>query len=117
MLDILILTLFVVWVIDLTDFIPTFLKHLWNWIWEGKKPYPEDFNWENVSILFHIPQCSLCASFWLGLFYILITQQLTFYMFGYVCLLSFLTPVLKDLLILIRDIPTKLIEWLSKPFE
>lgn len=117
MLDLLILTAFIVWAIDLTDFIPTLLEHMWKWIWEGKKPYPEDFNWDNVSIFFHIPQCSLCASFWIGLFYIFITNQLTFPMFGYVCLLSFLTPVIKDMLILIRDIATKLIEWLSKPFE
>ena len=74
-----------------------------------------------VKYFLHIPpqkdialpliECSLCCTWWLGLLYICIvsiTNAFTFNQFlilvSVLALVSFLTPVLKDTLILIKDL-------------
>ena len=106
MINCLIITLICVWVIDLTDFFDEIFKFIWKKIFNNKKPYPYNFDWTKVSPIFHPFFCSLCASFWCNLLYIAIAGQLSFLMLGYICALSFLTPVMKDLLLELRDILT-----------
>lgn len=48
--------------------------------------------------------CSLCLTFWSGVIYILVTGRFTLLYLAYVCIISFLTPVIKDILILVKDI-------------
>ena len=105
-IDLLILTLITVFVIDISGFFREISKHIYRWIFDNKKEMPENFDWDYVSIFFHPLKCSLCASFWIGIIYILTTGTFTILNFGYVALLSFLTPVLKDILILVKDILT-----------
>ena len=80
-----------------------------------------------VKHLLHIPshkditlpliECSLCVVWWLGLLYICIVSianAFTFNQFlilvSVLALVSFLTPTLKDILVLIKDLIIRLIE-------
>ena len=103
-INLLILTLITVFIIDISGFFPTILKHLYRWIFDNKREMPYDFDWDYVSILFHPLKCSLCSSFWIGVIYLLATSSFTIINLGYVALLAFLTPVFKDALILVKDI-------------
>lgn len=47
--------------------------------------------------------CSLCMVWWVGLLYIIITGNFTILNLLLVSMLSFLTPVSKDLLFIMRD--------------
>ena len=53
--------------------------------------------------------CSLCLTFWVGIGYLLFTSQFTIINLLIICMLSFLTPVVKDLLFIMRDGLTYLI--------
>ena len=62
-------------------------------------------------------ECSLCCTWWIGLIYICIASianTFTFNQFlilvSVLALVSFLTPVLKDLLVLIKDLIIRFIE-------
>ena len=62
-------------------------------------------------------ECSLCVTWWTGLIYICIvsiTNSFTFNQFlilvSVLALVSFLTPVLKDLLVLVKDLIIRFIE-------
>ena len=80
-----------------------------------------------VKHLLHIPpqkditlpliECSLCVTWWIGLIYICIVtiaNTFTFNQFlilvSALSLVSFLTPTLKDILVLIKDLIIRLIE-------
>lgn len=53
--------------------------------------------------------CSLCMTFWTGLIYLICTNTLTIPMIGYVCLLSYSTNWLKDIILTIDSIINKLL--------
>ena len=80
-----------------------------------------------VKHLLHIPpqkditlpliECSLCCTWWAGLIYVCcisITNTFTFNQFlilvSVLSLVSFLTPVIKDILVLIKDLIIRFIE-------
>lgn len=94
--DLLIMTCVIVWIIDLTDIIETIKKQIWKYVWNGKKEY-------KVYTLKPI-DCSLCMTWWTGLIYLIIVGKFNLMMIGLVGLLSFLTPVIRDGLNLIKDI-------------
>ena len=95
-INLLILTMIIVYVIDLSGFIQ-----------DGVEPM--------LAKLFHQRQvrlkkpwsCSRCMTLWIGLLYVLIFCHITIPIIGYVFLLSFLTPVFNNMLITIY-------EWLLK---
>ena len=113
-INLLILTLIVVFIIDLSGFFPTIGRHLYRWIFDNKKEQPENFDWDYVSIFFHPLKCSLCSTFWTGIIYLLATSSFTILNLGYVALLAFMTPVFKDALILLKDIITTIINFAFK---
>lgn len=43
--------------------------------------------------------CSLCMTFWTGLAYLLVVHRLTIPNAAYVCLVAYLTPRIKDMLV------------------
>lgn len=73
-----------------------------------------------VRKLFHLPPnadihlpligCSLCVTFWVGLIYLLTAKAFTLPGVVAVCIVSFLTPIISDTLILCKDILTKIID-------
>lgn len=58
--------------------------------------------------------CSLCLTFWIGLLYLIFTGYFTPVYMASVCVLSFLSPVIKDTLILVNDISHFVIELIYK---
>lgn len=58
--------------------------------------------------------CSLCMTFWVTLIYLYLTHSFTLPLIATCCLFAFLTPVSKDLLLLIKDLITKLINTIYK---
>lgn len=102
MVNLLIITAIIVFITDLTDFWEYVKKQIWKFAWGKSKPYKE----YQLKIL----DCSLCQTWWIGLIYLLFTHQFTIPYIGYVALLAYLTPVIKDILYLIKDAFTKAIE-------
>lgn len=95
MLDLFLIGVICVIVIDLsgvTDSIKSAIKRLFT---KGKMSDP------NYSLKPF--DCSLCCCWWSGLIYLIITNTLSLWMITYVLLISFMTPVIKDVLLLIRD--------------
>ena len=107
MINLFILTCIIVFIIDLSGFVDEMVKRLYyKYIKVG------DYH---TLIPKLIPfTCSLCTSFWVGLIYLLITSQFTMAMLGYVCLLAFLTPIIGDILVMIKDVINKIINLIYK---
>lgn len=53
--------------------------------------------------------CAFCMNFWTGLVYMLVTHNFSLWMLTYLLLLCVMTPVIKDVIILIRELFIKLI--------
>lgn len=95
MLELLFIALIVVFVIDLSGFVPEISKIIWGWIY----PKVKYVDW----IIPKPFSCSLCSTFWLGIIFLIITHSFSLGMLAYVALLAFLTPAMKELLILVKD--------------
>lgn len=54
--------------------------------------------------------CSLCMTFWCSIIYIIFNGEFTLINVVYICILSFFTDTLKQLLLLIKDVFNKLID-------
>lgn len=48
--------------------------------------------------------CSLCMTFWVGLIYIICMGQFSLFLLAYILLLGIMTPIIKDIIILLKDI-------------
>lgn len=95
MINLLIISMMIVYVLDLSGFVddgiqPFFRKHLGGQL--KTKPF----------------LCSLCMTHHIGLIYILIVGKFSIAMWGYVCLLSFLTPVWYNLLVGLKEFLLKI---------
>lgn len=95
MLDLLLLACIIVFIIDLSGFIPEISERIWKILYKNVKYVdwiiPKPFS------------CSLCMFFWIGIIYLIFTG-LSLYMVAYVALLAYLTPVIKDILLYVRDL-------------
>ena len=95
MLDLFLIGVICVIVIDLSgviDSIKSVIKRLFT---KGKMSDP---NYSLKPI-----DCSFCMNFWCGLTYLLVTNTFSLWMITYVLLISVMTPVIKDVLLLVRD--------------
>ena len=102
-LVLLLITIAMTIVIDMTDFVDSVKHALWRWVF-GKdgKPY-RDFSMKPVD-------WSLCASWWLGLGYLIIWGEWTLPLMVLQLWLSIMTPHIKDILMLCKDLITKIID-------
>lgn len=107
MLDLLLLTALIVFIIDLSGFVDEIVKRLYD-KYIGKGDY------HTIIPKLKPFSCSLCMTFWTGLIYLLITAQFNILMISYVALLAFMTPVIGDFLQWVKDLLTKLIDFLYK---
>lgn len=100
-IDLLLLQLIVVFIIDCSGIIDTIKRVISRFLTKGKIE----------STTFHLPLfgCSLCISFHIGWIYLLITNHFTISLFALVCILSFFTPITKELLFILKDGVIKLI--------
>lgn len=95
MIDLLIITLVLVFIIDLSGII-------------GEIERMMQKKLQRKVVIRKPLSCSLCMTWWTGLIYILITG-FSIPMLGYVALLSFLTPIFKDMLLVIRELMQKVL--------
>ena len=107
MINLFILTCIIVFIIDLSGFVDEMVKRLYY-------KYIKVGDYHTLIPKLKPLTCSLCLSFWAGLIYLLITSQFTVLMLGYVCLLSFLTPIIGDILVMIKDVINKIINLIYK---
>ena len=104
-----VLTTIVVNLVDLSGVVDTVKHWIWKWVWKEKRPY-QDFPFKPFS-------CSYCMTHHLGVIYLLIVGQFSLLAYAYLLCLSFLTPVIKDVLYLLRDFITKMIETIYDYFS
>lgn len=107
MINLFILTCIIVFIIDLSGFVDEMVKRLYY-------KYIKVGDYHTLIPKLKPLTCSLCLAFWAGLIYLLITSQFTIIMIGYVCLLSFLTPIIGDVLVMIKDVLNKIINLIYK---
>lgn len=107
MINLFLLTCIIVFIIDLSGFVDEMVKRLYY-------KYIKVGDYHTLIPKLKPLTCSLCLSFWAGIIYLLITSQFTILMIGYVCLLSFLTPIIGDILIMIKDVLNKIINLIYK---
>jgi hypothetical protein len=100
MLDLFFIAVVVVVIIDLSGFIDSVKSGLKRWATRGRMSDP---NYTLKPI-----DCSFCMTFWTGLVYLLATG-ITLWSVVWLLLLCFFTPVIKDVLLLVRDLITRLI--------
>lgn len=108
MTNTLIMMLIIVFASDLTDFPTNIKKLLWRVIY-GKRKY--------VDYRAHLIDCSLCQTFWATLAYVVATSQLSISMIGWCCFLAYMTVPAKDILMLIRDIISKITNEIYEYFQ
>lgn len=96
-------------VIDISGFIDAIKRMIWKWVWKEKRPY-QDFTMKPFD-------CSFCSNFWISLGYLIIWGVWTFPLMALALVFSFLTPVIKDVLYLLRDFITKMIETIYDYFS
>ena len=101
MIDILLLAVIVVIIIDIsgiTDSIKSLIKRI------VTKGMMSDPNYSLKPL-----DCSFCMTFWSGVVYMMITHSLSLWMTAYLLGICVLTPVIKDIFILIRETLLKII--------
>lgn len=103
-LVLLLITIAMTIVIDLTDFVPSVKRGIWRWVFKDRRAY-QDFPFKPF-------ECSLCMSFWLGLGYLIIWGQWTLPLMVLQLWLSIMTPQIKDILMLVKDFINKIIDTL-----
>ena len=59
---------------------------------------------KNANISIKPFDCSLCLTFWLGLLYLLIQHAFTIPNIAYVCMLAYLTPNIKGILLYMKEL-------------
>lgn len=96
--DIILISLICVFVIDCTDIIPTVKRRIGNLIYH-----------RDVNLTLKPFDCSLCMSFWCGLFYILLTGSFSLPLLFLVCLSSYFTPIYKEIYDFVTDMMQTLI--------
>ena len=107
MINLFLLTCIIVFVIDLSGFVDEMVKRLYY-------KYIKVGDYHTLIPKLKPFTCSLCLSFWAGLIYLLITSQFNILMIGYVCLLAFLSPIIGDILVMIKDVINKIINLIYK---
>ena len=106
--NIILLTIIIVFIVDLSGAIEHLVKPVVKYFL--RIPPHKDINLPLI-------ECSLCVVWWIGLLYICIVSianTFTFNQFlilvSVLALVSFLTPVIKDILVLIKDLIIRFIE-------
>ena len=93
--DLLLIAACWVFVLDVSGFWDSFSAMVKGWLTKGvvRTPFPlRPFS------------CSLCMTFWTGLVYLAATGHFTLYGIAGVCLAAYLTPMIADALVVLRDL-------------
>lgn len=95
-LELLCIQLICVLVIDLSGFIDSVKFGISKILTKGKIP-TADYRIKPID-------CSLCMTFWTGLIYVICMGQFSLFLLAYILLLAIMTTVVKEIIVLIRDI-------------
>lgn len=98
-LDLLFITIIIVFIVDLSGFSETLKEWLSGWLTNGRI----------ITTKYHLRPftCSLCLTFWTGLIYLLATGSLSIPYICLVCLLALIASTIKDILLLVKDLISK----------
>lgn len=102
MTDILLIAVIIVVIIDISGFTYSLKSGLKKVLTKGRMSDPyytlKPFD------------CSFCMTFWTGLIWLLVIHNVTLWMLAYLLLICVMTPVIKDVIILIRETMLKIIK-------
>lgn len=101
LLKLLCIQLICVLVIDISGFIDSIKYGISKFLTKGKIP-TTDYRIKPFD-------CSLCMTWWSCLIYMICIGQVSVFLLAYILFLAIMTPVAKDIILLIRDIFIKLI--------
>lgn len=102
MTDILLIAVIIVVIIDISGFIDSLKSGLKKVLTKGRMSDP----YYSLKPL----DCSFCMTFWTGLIWLLVIHNVTLWMLAYLLLICVMTPVIKDVIILIRETMLKIIK-------
>ena len=108
MINIILITAIVTFIVDISGVIDTIKYVLW-------KKYVKIGNYKNLQI--KPLSCSLCMTFWVGLLYLIFTHKFTVPYIAFVCLCSLLSSKIADIEQYIIDVFTWIINKLYKLIE
>ena len=114
-MELFLIALMIVYVTDISGFPQSMLGVLWRYAYRNR-PIPYDLSWSRIHPLFKICECSQCQTWWITLIVTIACGWWSVPMMAYCMLLSFLTPVFKDALVVIRDLMGQLIEVVAAYF-
>lgn len=100
-INILLIAVIVVCIVDISGFIDTLKSALNKLLTKGK--------FSNSNYTLKPFDCSLCMTFWIGLIYLIINNQLTLLNVSILLLIAVSTPIINDTIRLIQDLITKII--------
>lgn len=101
MLELLLIGCIIVFITDISGIVDYIHKFIWSWL------YPNityKSTWR-IKIL----SCSLCQTFWIGIIYLLIMGIFNLPMLAFVCLIAYFTPVIQEILFLIKDLMIRIL--------
>ena len=101
-LILLLISICTVIVVDLSGFIDHVKQWIWRWLYKGKRQY-RDYELKPID-------CSFCMNFWVSLGYLLIAGRWTLALMTLSLFLSLMTPVIKDILMLVKAFVQKIID-------
>lgn len=105
MIDILLIAVICVVIIDLSGFTDSWKSGLKRLLTGGR------FSDPNYSLKPF--DCSFCITWWTGLIYLLAIHSVSLWMLAYLLCICVMTPVIRDIIILIRETLLKIIRYLS----
>lgn len=97
-IDLLLIAIIVVNITDISDLLPHIEEALKRWLKRDRIILPK------------IIRCSYCQTHWLCLLYLLITSQLSLATYALTLFICFLTPIIMEIQILIRDLIIRLLQ-------
>lgn len=87
---------------DIAGFPEEIKRLVWKWVFKDKREY-RYFSAKPFD-------CSLCQTFWVGLIFIILSGAFTLENLALVLLSAVFTPIIKDVIILVKDIATKIMD-------
>lgn len=102
MLDVFLIAVIVVIIVDISGFVDSLKSGIKYIATKGKMSSP-DYSLKPLD-------CDFCAQFWTSLIYVIAMGEFSLWMLVWILLMSVMTPIIKDVIITIRDIMIKMID-------
>ena len=105
--NLLLIAVSIIYMIDLSGFVDEMVKRLYY-------KYIKVGDYHTLIPKLKPLSCASCLNFWVGTIYILATGTFTMPLFAYVCMLSFFSTTIGDILVMIKDALNKIINLIYK---